>query len=79
MSIGASLLLFVFGAMGFSANLFFRVIYLYEELQEGNHINWWQQAFFTFAVPGACLFAIVEILAIIGFFNQSPQFNFSTM
>jgi len=56
----------IFGVMGFSTNLFFRVIWLYCELQEGNDINWGMQALLTFGVPAAWIFVMLECLISTG-------------
>lgn len=61
-----SLLWFVFGVMGFTANLFFRVIWLYCEWQEGAQIDWSRQLMLTFAVPAAWSFAMMELMLVEG-------------
>lgn len=70
MSTLAIIILLVFGVMGFGINLFFRTIFLYEEWQEGMDIHWWWEAFFTFAIPAAFVFAIAEIMAVLGLFSH---------
>ncbi len=71
----AFIILFVFGVLGFSVNLLFRIVYLYEDWQDGNDIHWWWEAFLTFAVPATCVFAIAEVMAILGLFShQSARF-----
>jgi hypothetical protein len=67
----AIVILLVFGVLGYSTNLFFRTIYLYEEWQDGNDIHWWWQAFLTFAVPATCVFGIAETMAVLGLFSNS--------
>lgn len=66
----AFIILIVFGVLGFGVNLFFRTIYLYEEWQEGNEIDWWWQAFITFAIPATSVFAIAEVMGILGLFSH---------
>ena len=66
-------LLVIFGVMGFSVNLFFRVIYLYCEWREGNDINWGWQAFLTFVVPAAYIVALLEIVALGSSFNSGSN------
>jgi len=74
----ATVILVVFCVLGFGVNLFVRVIFIYSDLQNGEEINWWRQAFLTFAVPAACIFAIVESMAVLGFFSSQPAiFDFS--
>jgi hypothetical protein len=62
------LLVLVFGVMGFASNLFFRVIWIYCEWQEGNEIDWIRQIMLTFMVPGAWALVMLEIMAITGAF-----------
>ncbi len=62
-----SLMWFVFGVMGFAGNLFFRVIWLYCEWEEGNPIDWSRQLMLTFLVPGAYLFTMAELMIVEGF------------
>jgi hypothetical protein len=69
MKTAAILFLFVFGAMGFSANLFIRAIFLYDDWQNGDEINWTLQAFLTFAVPLAIVVALAESMWAIGWFS----------
>ena len=61
-----SLVWFIFGVMGFGANLFFRVIWLYCEWEEGNPIDWSRQLMLTFLVPGAYIFAMLELMIVEG-------------
>ena len=60
------LIVMIFGVMGFGSNLFFRVIWLYCEWQEGNEIDWARQIMLTFLVPGAYILVLLEIMAITG-------------
>jgi hypothetical protein len=70
--------LIVFCVLGFGVNLFVRVIFLYMDWKNGEDINWWWQFFLTFAIPGACIFAIVESMAVLGFFSSQPAvFDFT--
>ena len=69
MNNAALTMLLVFGVLGFSVNLFGRAIYLYYEWREGNEINWKWQAFLTFAIPFAYILAMVEVIAILGYFS----------
>ena len=62
------LLVLVFGVMGFASNLFFRVIWIYCEWQEGNEIDWIRQMMLTFMVPGAWALVMLEVMAITGCF-----------
>lgn len=59
-------LLIIFGVMGFSANLFFRAIYIFCEWREGNTIDWPYQALLTFAVPVAYVLAMWEVIICMG-------------
>lgn len=62
MDTGLTILIFVFGIMGFGTNLLFRGIYLFCEVQDGNEINWKYQAMVTLMVPCAYLLAMLEIM-----------------
>jgi hypothetical protein len=62
-------MLLVFGVLGFGVNLFGRAIYLYCEWRDGNEINWKRQAFLTFVIPFAYILAMVEVMAILGYFS----------
>jgi hypothetical protein len=62
-----SMFFLVFGVMGFISNLFFRAIWLYCEWREGNEIDWQRQVMLTFAVPGAYLFVMIELMMVEGF------------
>jgi hypothetical protein len=74
----ATILLIVFGVLGFGANLFVRVIFVYEDLKNGEEINWWWQFLYTFAVPLICVFAIFESMLALGFFSSQPAvFDFT--
>jgi hypothetical protein len=74
----ATVILVVFCVLGFGVNLFVRVIFIYLDLQNGEDINWWRQVFLTFAVPAACIYAILESMATLGFFSSQPAvFDFS--
>jgi len=74
----AGILVVVFSVLGFSVNLFARVIFLYEAWQDGDEIDWARQAFLTFAVPAAFVFATTESMAALGFFSSQPAvFDFA--
>jgi hypothetical protein len=62
-----TILMFVFGVMGFCSNLFFRVIWLYCEWREGNTIEWPRQVLLTFFVPAAYTLVMVELMMTVGF------------
>ncbi len=59
--------LFIFGIMGFSANMFARAIWMYCDWREGQ-IDWKRHALLAFLVPGAYLLVMVELMAALGFF-----------
>ncbi len=67
-----SILLIVFFVLGFSVNIFMRIIILYTEWQNGEDIHWWWEFFYTFAIPAACIFAVIESMAVLGFFSSEP-------
>lgn len=69
MNITGALFLFVFGAMGFAANLFVRAIFVYEDWQNDDQINWRLQLFVTFGVPITKIYAIDRAMAILGCFS----------
>jgi hypothetical protein len=62
-------MLLVFGVLGFGVNLFTRAIYLYCEWREGNKVDWKWQAFLTFAIPIVYILAMVEVMAVFGYFR----------
>jgi len=62
-----TILMFVFGVMGFCSNLFYRVIWLYCEWREGNTIDWKMQALLTFLVPAAYTLVMAELMMTVGF------------
>jgi hypothetical protein len=69
MKTAAFIFLFVFGAMGFSANLFIRAIFLFDDWQNGDEINWALQAFLTLGVPLAIVIAVAESMWALGLFS----------
>jgi hypothetical protein len=69
MESGAIILLVVFGVMGFGVNLFFRAIFIYQDWQEGQPINWWWQLLIAFGVPAVCVLAIAEVMLVLGLFS----------
>jgi hypothetical protein len=69
MKVAAAILLLVFGLMGFGVNLFIRAIFLYEDWQNGDEINWEFQLLLTFGVPVAITVAAAESMAILGCFS----------
>jgi hypothetical protein len=62
------IILIVFGVLGLSWRILFRLIYLWSEFEEGNEVNWKLQMFLTFAEPVAYLIVMVELMWALGIF-----------
>jgi hypothetical protein len=58
---------FLVGIMGWTVTPFFQPLMWYCEWRDGNHINWGLDAALMMLVPGATIFAVVEIFAIFFF------------
>jgi hypothetical protein len=58
---------FLTGIMGWTVTPFFQGLYWFLEWKDGNHIDWGLDAALMMLVPGATIFATVEIFALFFF------------